>query len=111
MKIVHIATTDFGGAALGMLNLHYALLDAGVDSKILVASKATACDMVFQIQPNFDQFHFSKNKIIRKIQKILRKKGYLLSARERCKHEAKNRLFEEFWLCWRNRSSGSRYQW
>lgn len=83
MKTLHIATTDIGGAALGMLNLHFALLKAGVDSKVLVASKATACDTIFQMQPNFDQFHFSKNKIIRKIQKILRKKGYRLSERER----------------------------
>ncbi len=75
MKILHVATMDNGGAAQGLLNLHYALLEQGVDSKILVAEKTTNIDTVFLMQPNYRLFKWSNNKVIRKVQKILRRRG------------------------------------
>lgn len=83
MKVIHIATSDCGGAALGMISLHHALLEAGVESRILVAIKTSFEETIVQMQPNYDQFAFSKNIILRKFQKILRKRGYLLSEREK----------------------------
>lgn len=82
MKIVHIATTDFGGAARGMLNLHYALLNEGVDSAILVAEKTSNIESVYTMEPNFQLFNWSRNKLIRKGQKILRRRGKLKTTPE-----------------------------
>lgn len=75
MKILHIATTDCGGAAKGMLNLHYALLSQGIDSKILVAEKHGTDDNVYQMTPNYQMFKWSKNRFVFKIQKVLRRRG------------------------------------
>ncbi len=82
MKIVHIATTDFGGAAQGMLNLHYALLNQGIDSKILVAEKSTNLESVYTMEPNYQLFNWSANRIVRKSQKILRRRGKLKTTPE-----------------------------
>ena len=79
MKVVHIATTDFGGAALGMINLHEALLSLGVESNILVAQKTTQLDSVVCMEPNHNLYHWSNNKIIRKVQKIMRRRGKWLT--------------------------------
>ena len=35
MKILHINTRDYGGAAIAAIRLHKALLDEGVDSSML----------------------------------------------------------------------------
>ncbi len=35
MKILHVNTNDNGGAAIAAIRLHYALLETGIDSKIL----------------------------------------------------------------------------
>lgn len=79
MKVVHIATTDFGGAALGMLNLHEALVSLGVESNILVAQKTTHLDSVVCINPNHNLYHWSNNKIVRKVQKTMRRRGLWLT--------------------------------
>ena len=39
LKIVHIASSDLGGAAISCIRLHQALLEMGVDSKLLTISK------------------------------------------------------------------------
>lgn len=75
IKIVHVATTDCGGAGIGLLNLHKALLACGVDSKILVRNKTSSDDTIQSIQPNYQLFRWSKSRLIRFFQKILRKKG------------------------------------
>ena len=77
MKVLHIATTDYGGAGLGMINLHKSLLSKGIDSKILLAKKTTSSDTIFQMEPNFQMFHWSGNRILRKVQSVARNRGYL----------------------------------
>ena len=52
MKILHIALSDGGGAGLGMMNLHRALLAQGVDSKVLVGVKTTDEATVVEAAPN-----------------------------------------------------------
>lgn len=39
MKVVHLNTSDFGGAAMAAINLHLALLEQGVDSHLLTLNK------------------------------------------------------------------------
>ena len=41
MKVLHITTKDSGGAGLCCLRIHKALLDQGVDSKVLVLEKSS----------------------------------------------------------------------
>ena len=77
MKILHVATTDSGGAGIGMLNIHKALLSHGIDSKILLARKTTSSDTIFQMEPNSRMFHWSSNRFLRKIQRFARNRGYL----------------------------------
>ncbi|MBL7952458.1 MAG: glycosyltransferase [Flavobacteriales bacterium] len=39
MKVVHLNTSDFGGAAMAAINLHVALLEQGVDSHLLTLNR------------------------------------------------------------------------
>lgn len=39
MKVVHLNTSDFGGAAMAAIQLHLALLDSGADSDLLTLNK------------------------------------------------------------------------
>lgn len=39
LKVLHICTTDRGGAGLCCLRIHQALLKQGVDSKVLTLNK------------------------------------------------------------------------
>lgn len=77
MKVLHIATTDYGGAGIGMINLHKSLLSKGIDSKILLAKKTTSLDTIFQMEPNFHLYKWSGNRIVRKIQSFARNRGFL----------------------------------
>lgn len=50
MKVLHVNTKDTGGAALAALRLHYALLQAGFDSSMLVLKLSrTDVPRVFQV--------------------------------------------------------------
>lgn len=75
MKVLHIGTSDSGGAGKGMMNLHHALLEKGVDSKVLVAHKTTCDDSVFQASQNHNLYAFSKNRFVRKLQKAFLERG------------------------------------
>lgn len=76
MKVLHIATTEGGGAGLGMLNQHFALLNKGIDSKILVAKKITNLETVYTAS-------YKRNSIIRLIARVSRKMGLYFSAYDR----------------------------
>ena len=73
MKVLHIALTDGGGAGMGLVNQHKALLHYGIDSKILVAYKQTNLDTVYEIKE--DKFWWARNKLIALIRKVARKFG------------------------------------
>ena len=90
MKILHIATTDHGGAGIGMLNLHKALLSHGIESKILLARKTTSSDTIFQAEPNCRMFHWSSNKFLRKLQTFARNRGYLKTQLEQLHDKIKS---------------------
>lgn len=69
MKIVHIAYTDGGGAGLGLLNQHRALLAQGVESQILVVKKQTDDDNVAVMKPNLHVYGLGR--IGQKIRKVI----------------------------------------
>lgn len=50
MKVVHISTSDFTGAGMAALRTHCALLRKGIDSKMLVLSKKSDKDGVYQVR-------------------------------------------------------------
>lgn len=79
MKVLHIGYSDFGGAGKGMLILHRALKNAGVDSKVLVADKASYDEDVFCAEKNNNLYSYSRNKYLRFVQKSIRKSGWGLN--------------------------------
>ena len=100
MKVLHIATTDYGGAAQGLLNLHEALIRQGVDSKVLVAEKRTAMESVYQMEPNYQLFQWSKHKLVRKAQKILRRRGKLKTTTEQWFERMKQANLFQYDVCY-----------
>lgn len=79
MKVLHIGFTDYGGAGKGMLYLHQALKEAGVDSHVLVAEKSSSSEDITCAEPNLNLYSYSKNKYIRFFQKAVRKRGWGLN--------------------------------
>ena len=65
MKVLHICTTDSGGAGLCCLRIHESLLKQGVDSKVLVLEKRS---------PNARVFEYGrwKNTLWKAFNKVLR---------------------------------------
>ena len=47
-SVLHISTSDSGGAGLGMMRLHQSLLEIGIDSKVLVFYKESDQSSVIQ---------------------------------------------------------------
>jgi glycosyltransferase involved in cell wall biosynthesis len=66
MKILHISTSDTGGAANACIRLHQGLLELGVDSKVLVFLKRRNIPEVYQFYENkssnyiLDKYRFFK---------------------------------------------------
>lgn len=61
MKILHINTYDIGGAANACLRIHKALLNKGVDSKVLVLYKSKDFSEVYE----FNYWENTRNKLQR----------------------------------------------
>ncbi len=87
MKIVHINTSDTGGAGIAARNIHHALETLGIDSHMLVRWHRTNDDTITQAQPNQDQYIPSKNSLLRKAEKVLRRRGKMLTTVEKYQHE------------------------
>ena len=67
MKILHISYSDNNGAGLCALRIHKSMLDAGVDSKILVANKSSNLPSVFVAEESdLNRYSPPKNKLLRK---------------------------------------------
>ena len=78
MKILHISTSDSGGAGLAALRIHKSLLNLNCDSKMLVANKTSQLDSVYVAKQNLNLYHWSSIGVFRKFQKhILRRLGFL----------------------------------
>jgi glycosyltransferase involved in cell wall biosynthesis len=84
MKILHISYSDNNGAGLCALRIHKSMLDAGVDSKMLVANKSSNLPSVFVAEESdLNRYSPPKNKLLRKTKKLLRKRGNCLTTLER----------------------------
>lgn len=96
MKILHISTYDSGGAGLAALRLHKALLDNGIDSKMLVADKKSDIDTVFvATESTINKYNPPKNPIARFIKVCLRKLGIGLERFEKYK-ESISKLQQQY---------------
>ncbi len=83
MKVVHISNIDTGGAGIAARRIHHALLDMGVDSSMLVRTKYTDDATVTQAVANLNLYNPPKNHLLRKMDKVLRRRGYRLTIVER----------------------------
>ena len=89
MKVLHISSFDSGGAGQCALRIHKALLNIGVDSKMLVANKTSDMPSVFVAeQSNLNRYVPPSNKALRKIEYSLRKRGLLLTELEKLQRSA-----------------------
>ena len=79
MKVVHISTIDTGGAGIAARRIHHALLDMGVDSSMLVRTKYTADSTITQAVANLNLYNPPKIHLLRKADKIFRRRGHRLS--------------------------------
>ena len=79
MIVLHIGTSDSGGAGKGMLSLHKALGKAGIDSRVLVVNKNSNDAAVVTAEPNYNLYSYSNNRLFRFIQKTIRKRGWCLN--------------------------------
>jgi len=78
MKILHISTSDNGGAGLAALRIHKSLLCLGCNSKMLVADKSSQLDTIYVVKENLNLYHWSSIWLFRKFQKfVLRKLGFV----------------------------------
>ncbi|GHU69657.1 glycosyl transferase family 1 [Bacteroidia bacterium] len=66
MKILHINTSDSGGAGTACIRIHQELLDQGIDSKVLVLNKTKNIKGVYV----YDYLSEIKNKFCRYYKKI-----------------------------------------
>ena len=84
MKVVHISYSDAGGAGTAVLRLHGALLEQGVESRVLVAQKTSSDDTVV-VACESSRFSYipSRNRLKRTFMKVMRKRGFFLNSRER----------------------------
>ena len=74
MKILHINTSDCGGAANACLRLHEGMINSGIDSKVLVMHKTSNNYpevYAYELSPPSSFFA----RVIRKIQRILKELG------------------------------------
>lgn len=68
MKVLHISTHQTGGAALAAMRIHKALLDCGVESRVLTLDGDIENDNIAKYKPLID---YSKNTKVAKIVKGL----------------------------------------
>ena len=91
MKVLHITYTDSGGAGIAAMRIHRSLRDIGVDSHMLVAEKTSNESTVVTADGCFlSDYVPPRNGLLRKFFKIMRKRGYFLSQKE--KYERLTRL-------------------
>lgn len=82
MKVLHISTYDYGGAGLAAWRIHSAMRSANLESMMLVKEKHSNDENVVSVVPNLNQYQPPKGKVLRKVKKLLRKRGRCLTSLE-----------------------------
>lgn len=88
MRVLHIALTNSGGAGMGMMNLHHALLAQGIDSHVLVAHKRSDKEHVVEMLPNLHLW--ARSKWICFLQRVACRMGFCLNDYDRWHHRIYN---------------------
>ena len=89
IKVLHISYGDSKGAGLAALRIHKALLDIGIDSKMLVAHKSSELPTVFVAkESDLNRYVPPKNRMLRRIKKQLRNRGFCLTPLEQYQRSA-----------------------
>lgn len=84
MKVVHITYSDAAGAGSAAFQIHKALLEHGVESRMLVAEKKSSEDSIVVAEESPDLVYTPpRNKVLRKLKKLFRRRGYFLTPREK----------------------------
>lgn len=84
MKVLHITYTDAGGAGIAAMRIHKSLCRHGIESSMLVADKTSAEEGILTAEACFSPSYIPpKNKLLRKLKKMARKRGHFLSTQER----------------------------
>lgn len=94
MRVLHISTYDYGGAGLAAWRIHSAMRSANLESMMLVKEKHSNDENVVTAVPNLNQYQPPKWKVLRKIKKVLRKRGRCLTSLEVLEQQ-KNRIQAE----------------
>lgn len=79
MKVLLIATMDYGGAGMAASRIHHALLRLGVDSRMLVRFKRSNDETVTAAEPNMGLYQASSIHLVRKVEQVLRRRGRCLT--------------------------------
>ena len=79
LKVLHICTSDSGGAGLCCLRIHKALLEQGIDSKVLTLNKTSSNVPEVYQYGRFRKYGTWKGLIIKAINKIIRSCGLSLT--------------------------------
>lgn len=83
MQVVHICSSDSGGAGIAARRIHKAMLRQGVDSQMLVRFKSSDDDTITAAEPNMGLYQPSSLSVVRKAEQILRRRGRCLTQVER----------------------------
>ena len=84
MKVVHITYCDTAGAGNAVFRIHKALLALGIESRMLVAEKKSSEDTIVVAEESPDLLYTPpRNKVFRKLKKMLRCRGFFLNPREK----------------------------
>ncbi|WP_262281021.1 glycosyltransferase [Hallella absiana] len=79
LKVLHICTSDSGGAGLCCLRIHKALLEQGIDSKVLTLNKTSSNVPEVYQYGRFRKYGTWKGLIIKATNKIIRSCGLRLT--------------------------------
>lgn len=91
VRIVHISTFDGGGAGLAAYRLHKALLQEGVDSRMLVAEKTVDDNTIIQAEQSPQLLYQPpQSYVLRKFEKVMRRRGHFLTRFEAVQKEMEN---------------------
>lgn len=83
MKVVHITTMDHGGAGIAARRIHEALLQLGVESRMLVRYKTSDDDTITEAHADMGLYRPSRIPIVERVVRAMRRRGKYLTEVER----------------------------
>lgn len=88
MKVLHITYTSSGGAGIAVLRLHKALLEQGIESKVLVGqTNIVSDDIVKATETMRGRYKVPNIPVLDKIIRALRRKGKCMTPMEKMEFE------------------------